>query len=139
LAGEIDCHLIPLQLHAERPVMTGHRIFRMSAVSLYHAYLNKVERKGRSRAELDEVICWMTGHTPASLRTELAAENTFEAFFVDAPALNPLRELVTGKVCGVQVEAVEDPLMREIRRLDKLVDEIAKGRAMDKVLRRPAP
>lgn len=115
--------------------MSGHRIFGMSAASIYRAYLNKIERKGRSAGELDQVIGWMTGHSPASLEAALSAGITFEQFFAQAPAMNPLRELVTGKVCGVQVEAVEDPLMREIRRLDKLVDELAKGRAMEKVLR----
>lgn len=115
--------------------MSGHRIFGMSAASIYRAYLNKVERKGRTAAELDQVLCWMTGHSPGSLAAEFAAGTTLEAFFARAPAMNPLRELVTGKVCGVQVEAVADPLMREIRRMDKLVDELARGRAMEKVLR----
>jgi hypothetical protein len=110
------------------------RIFTTSVSSVYPLYLAKVERKGRSQAELDEVIRWLTGFDDAELAHHLHAGSTFEAFFADA-RLNPNAELITGTVCGVRVEQVEDPLMRRIRYLDKLVDELAKGRAMERVLR----
>lgn len=103
---------------------------------VYAALLAKVERKGRSKAELDEVIHWLTGYDAAALAQALADERSVEAFFGAAPAMNPLRDLVTGVVCGVRVEDVAEPLMKEIRVLDKQVDELAKGRTMDKVLRR---
>ncbi len=110
------------------------RIFTTSVASVYPHYVAKVERKGRTRAELDEVITWLTGYDAAELAAHLDAGTTFEDFFAGA-RLNPLASSITGTVCGVRVEAVEDPLMREIRTLDKLVDELAKGRAMEKVLR----
>ncbi|WGM48597.1 hypothetical protein KOAAANKH_03499 [Brevundimonas sp. NIBR10] len=112
-----------------------HRIFTTSFASVYPHYVAKAERKGRTRAEVDEVILWMTGLDPAGLEAHLAAKTDFETFFAQAPALNPARELITGTVCGVRVEQVEDPLMREIRYLDKLIDELAKGRPMAKILR----
>ena len=116
--------------------MTAHRIFAMPFASVYTAYVNKIERKGRTKDELDEVICWLTGYDAAGLEALLARKDDVQRFFGDAPAMHPNAALVTGVVCGVRVEDVEDPLMRDIRRLDKLVDELAKGRAMDKVLRR---
>jgi hypothetical protein len=106
----------------------------MSVASVYPAYLAKVERKGRTQDELDRTICWLTGFDEAALRRHLEAGTTFEDFFAEAP-LNPNAALITGVVCGVRVEDVEDPLMRRIRYLDKLVDELAKGRPMAKVLR----
>lgn len=112
-----------------------HRIFTTPVAGVYRAYLTKAERKGRTAAEVDAVICWLTGHDGQSLAACLAAGTDFATFFAEAPALNPLRELVTGTVCGVRVEAVEDPTMRFIRQLDKLVDELAKGRPLEKVLR----
>ena len=112
----------------------GHRIFTTSVASVYPHYVNKVERKGRSRAELDEVIEWLTGFDEKALGEHLAAETTFEDFFAQAE-LNPNVSEIKGVVCGVRVENVEDPLMQKIRYLDKLVDELAKGKAMDKVLR----
>lgn len=112
-----------------------HRIYTTSLASVYRLYLAKLERKGRTAQELEQVVTWLTGHTPESLHATLAAGTDFRTFFAQAPALNPARALVTGKVCGVDVQAVEDPLMREIRVLDKLVDELAKGRKMEKVLR----
>ncbi len=115
--------------------MTGHKIYAMTFARVYAALLAKVERKGRAKAELDKVIDWLTGYGDASLAEALADERTMEAFFDLAPAMNPLRNLVTGVVCGVRVEAVEEPLMKEIRILDKLVDELAKGRPMTKILR----
>lgn len=112
------------------------RIFTTSVASVYPHYVNKVERKGRTVAELDEVIRWLTGFDQKALKQHLDGGTTFEDFFA-AATLNPGSELITGSVCGVKVQEVEDPLMRRIRYLDKLVDELAKGRPMDKVLRRP--
>ncbi|GAA4088841.1 DUF2200 domain-containing protein [Nocardioides kongjuensis] len=111
-----------------------HRIFSTSVASVYSHYVAKVERKGRTQAELDEAICWLTGFSPTELRAHLDAGTTFEDFFA-AARLNPAASLITGVVCGIRVEDVEDPLMQKIRYLDKLVDEIARGKAMDKVLR----
>lgn len=110
------------------------RIFTTSVASVYPLYVAKVERKGRTRAEVDEVIEWLTGFDDAELREHLDAGTTFEDFFADAH-LNPNASLITGSVCGVRVQDVEDPLMQKIRYLDKLVDELAKGKAMEKVLR----
>ena len=111
-----------------------HRIFTTSVASVYPHYVAKVERKGRTQAELDEVITWLTGFDEAALRQHLDDETTF-ADFLDQAALNPHASLITGSVCGVRVEDVADPLMQKIRYLDKLVDELAKGKAMEKVLR----
>lgn len=113
----------------------AHRIYGMTMNGLYPAYLAKAEKKGRTKAEVDEVVCWLTGHTQQSLQAALATLMTVEEFFMGAPNMNASRELVTGVVCGVRVEAVEEPLMRDIRRLDKMIDELAKGRAMQKILR----
>lgn len=110
------------------------RIFTVSFASVYPLYVAKVEKKGRTQAELDQVIEWLTGFDDAALRKHLEAETTFEDFFADA-RLNPASSLITGVVCGVRVEALEDPLMQTIRYLDKLVDELAKGKSMDKILR----
>jgi len=110
------------------------RVFTMSVASVYPAYVAKVEKKGRTTQELDEVICWLTGFDEVELRQHLDEGTTFEEFFAAAP-MNPNASLITGVVCGVRVENVEDPLMQKIRYLDKLVDELAKGKAMDKVLR----
>jgi hypothetical protein len=110
------------------------RIFNVPVASVYPAYVNKLERKGRTQAELDEVICWLTGFSDAELAQHLATETTFTDFF-DKAELNPNASLITGSVCGIRVENVEDPLMQKIRYLDKLVDELAKGKAMEKVLR----
>lgn len=115
--------------------MAGHRIFRMAFGSVYPAYVAKAEKKGRTRAEVDEILRWHTGYSQGELAAQIASGVDFETFFAEAPALNPARALITGVVCGVRVEAVEDPLMREIRYLDKLVDELAKGKAMGKILR----
>jgi hypothetical protein len=118
--------------------MAGHRIYGTSVASVYRHYVTKAERKGRSRDEVDAAIRWLTGFTQPALEAELAAGTSFEAFFARAPAMNPARSLITGTICGVRIEAIEEPLMREIRYLDKLVDEIARGRPMAKVLRTPA-
>jgi len=111
-----------------------HRIFGISFASVYPLYIEKVERKGRSKEELDQVIEWLTGFDEAELQRHIAERTTFEDFFVDAH-LNPNASLITGVVCGVRVQEIEDPLMQKIRYLDKLVDELAKGKAMEKVLR----
>ena len=113
---------------------TGHRIFATSVGSVYRHYVAKVEKKGRTQDELDEVIRWLTGYDEAELERQLADGTTFADFFAGA-RLNPNASLITGVVCGVRVQEIEDPLMRQIRYLDKLVDELAKGRSMDKVLR----
>ena len=112
----------------------SHRIFTTSVASVYPHYVTKVEKKGRTEAELQEVIEWLTGFDPATLQSHLANETTFADFFAAAD-LNPNVTLITGSVCGVKVQEVPDPLMRQIRYLDKLVDELAKGRPMEKVLR----
>ncbi len=119
--------------------MPQHRIFTTPFSRLYPLYVAKAERKGRTRAEVDAIILWLTGLTQAQLVAVLEAEIDFETFFAQAPALNPARALVKGVVCGVRVEEVADPLMREIRYLDKLVDELAKGRPMEKILRADGP
>ena len=112
-----------------------HRICFMPFAGVYPAYIAKAEKKGRTKAELDEIIRWHTGHTQKSLDAEIKKKTTFEDFFDHAPGLNPARTLVTGVICGVRVEEIEEPTMREIRILDKLVDELAKGRPMAKILR----
>ena len=112
----------------------SHRIFTTSFASVYPHYVTKVERKGRTKAELDQVIEWLTGFDESALSNHLEAGTTFEEFFADA-RLNPRAASITGVVCGVRVEEIDDPLMRKIRYLDKLVDELAKGKSMDKVLR----
>jgi len=119
--------------------MKPHRIYTMSFASVYPHYVAKAEKKGRTKAEVDEIIHWLTGYDGDGLARVLAAKTNFEDFFARAPALNPARTGVTGLVCGVRVEAVEDPLMREARILDKLIDELARGRKMDKILRTPPP
>ncbi|MCL2560090.1 MAG: DUF2200 domain-containing protein [Turicibacter sp.] len=113
----------------------GHRIFKMSFASIYPHYVTKVEKKGRTRDELDEVICWLTGYSVAGLEQTIADKIDMAAFFDEAPAMHPNAELITGVICGVRVEEIEDPLMQKIRYMDKLVDELAKGRAMEKILR----
>ena len=115
--------------------MTEHRIFSMPFSKVYPMYVQKAERKGRTRAEVDEVIGWLTGYDAAGLARQLERNVDFRTFFAEAPAMHPNSDLITGLVCGVRVEDVEDPLMRRIRQLDKLVDELAKGRAMAKILR----
>jgi hypothetical protein len=115
--------------------MASHRIYQTSFASVYPLYVAKAERKGRTQAEVDEIICWLTGYDAAGLAAELEAKTDFENFFGKAPAMNPSRVLVTGLVCGVRVEDVAEPLMREIRILDKMVDELAKGKKMEKILR----
>ena len=114
---------------------TAHRIYAMSFASVYPHYLAKAEKKGRSKAEVDEIIRWLTGFTQEAFDRQLAERTSFEAFFAQAPRLNPARDQIKGLICGVRIEEIEEPLMREIRYLDKLIDELAKGKAMEKVLR----
>lgn len=113
-----------------------HRIYTMSVARVYPLYIAKVEKKGRTKAEVDEIIRWLTGYSQKKLEAQLAKETNFETFFADAPAMNPSRSLITGVVCGVRVEEITEPTMREIRYLDKLIDELAKGKAMEKILRK---
>ena len=112
-----------------------HRIYKVSFASVYPHYIAKAQKKGRRKAEVDEIILWLTGLSQAAFEACLAAKTDLETFYTQAPRLNPARILITGVVCGVRLEAIEDPLMREIRYLDKLIDELAKGRPMAKILR----
>lgn len=112
-----------------------HRIFTTPVANVYPYYLAKAEKKGRTKAEVDAVICWLTGYTQKQLDAQLKKETDFETFFRAAPKPNPNRKLITGTICGVRIEEIEEPTMREIRYLDKLVDELAKGKALEKVLR----
>lgn len=116
--------------------MSQHRIFTMSFASVYPLYIAKAERKGRTKAEVDAIIFWLTGYSKKEFEDILEQQTNFETFFAKAPKLNPLRALIKGVVCGVSVEDIEEPTMREIRYLDKLIDELAKGKTMEKILRR---
>ncbi|WP_290655453.1 DUF2200 domain-containing protein [Kocuria sp.] len=115
--------------------MPQHRIYTTSVASVYPHYVTKAEKKNRTKDEVDQIICWLTGYSPEQLQSRLDDDVDFQTFFADAPAMNSNRSLITGVVCGVRVEDVEEPLMREIRYLDKLIDELAKGKAMEKILR----
>ena len=115
--------------------MTDHRVFAYPFATIYPLYVQKVARTGRSAAELDEALCWLTGYDRAGMQRQIDAQKDLRAFFAEAPALHPNRDRITGVVCGVRVEAIDDPLMRLIRQMDKLVDELAKGKAVAKVLR----
>ena len=120
-----------------------HRIYSTPFARVYPYYLAKGEKKGRTKAEVDAAICWLTGYTPSALAKQLAEQKDFETFFQEAPRLNPLRTSLTGVICGVRIETIKDPLMREIRHLDKLIDELAKGRTLEdvgaKAVRPPRP
>lgn len=116
--------------------MAKHRIFSTPFASVYPMYVQKAERKGRTKQEVDQIICWLTGYDQAGLERQIECRNDFETFFAEAPALNPNRSRIKGVVCGVRVEEIADPLMQNIRYLDKLIDELAKGRPMEKILRR---
>jgi hypothetical protein len=113
----------------------NQRVFKMAFAGVYPHYVTKAEKKGRTKAELDAVICWLTGYTPKGLAAEIDKRTDFETFFKKAPAYNPKARRITGVVCGVRIEDIESPLMRKIRVLDRLVDELAKGRPMEKILR----
>ena len=112
-----------------------HQVFAMKFASVYPLYIQKAERKKRTKAEVDQIIFWLTGYNQAGLQQQIEQGNDFETFFAQAPALNPNCSLIKGVVCGVRVEEIEDPLMQKIRYLDKLIDELAKGKAMEKILR----
>jgi len=115
----------------------SHKLFKMSFASVYPHYVTKAEKKDRTKAQLDELITWLTGYDDAGLAEALEDQRDFEAFFAQAPAMNPNRKLITGVVCGVRVEEIEDPLMQEIRYLDKLVDELARGKKFESIVRKP--
>jgi len=115
--------------------MTKHKIYTMSFAKVYPLYIAKAERKGRTKSEVDEIIRWLTGYSQEELEVQVEKETDFETFFAEAPQLNSSRALIKGVVCGVRVEDIEEPTMREIRYLDKLIDELAKGKAMEKILR----
>jgi hypothetical protein len=115
--------------------MKPERVYKMSVASVYPHYIAKAEKKGRTKAEVDEIIRWLTGYSDAELARILKDGTNFEDFFGNAPALNPARDQIKGTICGIRVEEIEEPLMREIRYLDKLIDELAKGRVMSKILR----
>jgi len=116
-----------------------HRIYTMKFAGVYPHYVAKVEKKGRTKAELDAIICWLTGYSQKALEAQLKKQVDIETFFNEAPKLNPCRRLIKGIICGVRVEDIQDPLMREVRYLDKLVDELAKGKAMEKIMRSEPP
>ena len=115
--------------------MQPHRVYKYSFASVYPHYVAKAEKKGRTKAEVDEVIRWLTGYSQAGLEAEIDKKTDLQTFYGEAPAMNPARFGVTGTICGIRVEQIEDPLMRDIRILDKLIDELAKGKAMEKILR----
>lgn len=115
--------------------MTKHRIYTTSVASVYPLYVAKAEKKGRSKEEVDEIICWLTGYSQEELEKQLEKGTDFETFFAEAPQMNPNRSLIKGVICGVRIEDIEEETMREIRYLDKLIDELAKGKTLDKILR----
>ena len=116
--------------------MTKHRIYTMSFAKVYPHYIAKAEKKGRTKAEIDEIICWLTGYSQNELEALLEKQTDFETFFTEAPQLNRSRVLIKGVICGVRVENIEEPIMKEIRYLDKLIDELSKGKTMEKILRK---
>ncbi len=115
--------------------MTGHKVFRIPFAKIYPLYVEKAERKGRTKEEVDQVICWLTGHDEVSLQKEIDRGIDLETFFTQAPEIHPNSSLIKGVVCGIRVETIEDPLMQKIRYLDKLIDELAKGKSLEKILR----
>jgi hypothetical protein len=123
-------------MQKEGYIMQKHRIYSMSFASVYPLLVAKAEKKGRTKAEVDEIIHWLSGYSQEELEAELEKQTDFETFFMKAPQPNPSRTLIKGVVCGIRVEEIEDPIMREIRYLDKLIDELAKGKAMEKILRK---
>jgi hypothetical protein len=116
--------------------MPRNHVFATTFARVYPLYVQKAERKNRTKEEVDQIICWLTGYDQAGLQQQIEQENDFEAFFAQAPAIHPNTSLIKGVVCGVRVEEIEDPLMQRIRYLDKLIDELAKGKAMEKILRK---
>jgi hypothetical protein len=124
------------EMKGEKPVMTKPRIYTMSFARVYPEYIAKAEKKGRTKTEVDEIIRWLTGYSQEAFEAQLEKQTDVETFYTEAPQLNPSRALIKGKVCGVQVEDIAEPTMREIRYLDKLIDELAKGKTMEKILRK---
>ncbi|WP_099157089.1 DUF2200 domain-containing protein [Virgibacillus ndiopensis] len=116
--------------------MTKHKIYTMSFAKVYPHYVTKAEKKGRTKEEVDEIICWLTGYSQEELESHLEEQTDFETFITGAPQLNPSRSMIKGVICGVRVEDIEEPIMQEIRYLDKLIDELAKGKTMEKILRK---
>ena len=112
------------------------RIYKITFASVYPLYVQKAQKKGRTQAEVDEIICWLTNYTPEDIKKLVESAVTFDDFFKQAPLMNPNRHLITGVICGVRVETIEEPLMRELRYLDKLIDELAKGKSIEKILRK---
>lgn len=115
--------------------MSKHRVFKIAFAGVYPLYVQKAERKNRTKEEVDQIICWLTGYDQAGLQQQIEQKNDFETFFAQAPAMNPHCSLIKGVVCGIRVEEIEDPLMQKMRYLDKLIDELAKGKKMEKILR----
>lgn len=124
-----------MSVKVRRTAMTNHKVFAMAFGKIHQCYVDKAERKNRTKEEVDQIICWLTGYDQAGIRSQIEQGNDLETFFAQAPAIHPNSSLIKGVVCGVRVEEVEDPLMRKIRLLDKLIDELAKGKSMDKILR----
>ncbi|WP_346896534.1 DUF2200 domain-containing protein [Clostridium sp. UBA7503] len=116
--------------------MSKHNIYTMSVAKIYPFLVTKAEKKGRTKAEVDEIICWLTGYSQEELKAQLEKQIAYETFFMEAPKPNPARVLIKGVVCGVRVENIEEPIMKEIRYLDKLIDELAKGKSLDKIFRK---
>lgn len=116
--------------------MAKHKIYSMSVAKVYPYYVQKAEKKDRTKSEVDQIICWLTGYNEEELVEQLVRETDFETFFEKAPKMNPARHLIKGTICGVRVENIEEPIMQEIRYLDKLIDELAKGKTMEKILRK---
>lgn len=115
--------------------MPKHPVFAITFAKVYPLYVAKAERKNRTKAEVDKIICWLTGYDQTGIQQQIEQENDIETFFAQAPSMNPKRSLITGVVCNVRVEEIKDPLMQKIRQLDKLIDELAKGKSMEKILR----
>lgn len=133
---ELTLHFERYRPLVENSIMSKHRIYTTSVASVYPHYLAKAAKKGRTKAEVDEVICWLTGYSQKELDRHLKNKTDFETFFSEAPELNPSRALIKGVICGIRIEEIEETTMREIRYLDKLIDELARGRTMDKILRK---
>ena len=127
--------IFELNLEKQLKKMENHRVFKMSFASLYPHHINKAERKNRTKAEVDTIICWLTGYNQPELQKQIDTMNDFETFFAQAPMLNPNISQITGVICGYRVEEIEDKLMQKIRYIDKLIDELAKGKTMEKILR----
>lgn len=136
MASEAGSILRKERSMSKTSAMTKHRIYTTSFASVYPLYVAKAEKKGRTKTEVDEIIRWLTGYTQEQLEAHLGEQTDFETFFAEAPQMNPSRALIKGTVCGIRVEDIEEPTMQGIRYLDKLIDELAKGKAMDKILRK---